>query len=426
MSENMKTDSDSNEKERIRRNDEFEALLSRHLHGELTAQEGEKLERWIEQSADYQKKFNRVAGMQNLLDRIPAGSLDDLLDELSPVMSTKNKVRRIRPVWIVSSAAASVILSLGAFFLWRMQNQSGMELLSDAQGHCQSDGVDLTEKRGTIGRTLQSDKEFPCSVEIDQGGRIALRLSENSKVVFYSTANVFHIKIDSGRIYLDVSRRPRQSLHIDAPGSTVRILGTKIIVERSADGNLAVDLMEGRAEVRTGLSLLSESVQNIDSVEIQDAAARDLPEIFKLETEILESGDSARIVKLFATPAQGRLIAELNSRAANISAENPTSEQIKKTSGLLTDLGHVLLSETPGYKPGISVIAVRRGRPESIDRSGPPSGNENAVQYRLKLKDGRTITGSSPEQEGDRYRIQTRNGEMLIPQNQVENIELVK
>lgn len=409
---------------------DFETLTAQFLCGELDAQGKAALEKLLRESPELMERFRRYSAMQRALDMLPPGDLEPAADR---VVSG-----RFKRAGMGLAAAAVLAVAFGAYYFSR---ESPERTLAFPHGRCSSEGRPLAAG-GTVGKDIESGEDSVCDLKLSEGGEIAARVLPGTRVSFDSRPDALHIYLERGGIVIDAQKRSSQGLQIDAPGSSVAILGTKVSVRHSQD-RITVDLLEGRAEVRSGAVLYSKTVQTEMTAEDLRSLGRE-DRSLEVKSVVLEPGSTAEVP--LASPEDAAAISSgIESRAERVRLRDTRAAALKEAVGTSGPAASIQTGPMSGEqrsqfersllnmgRPQDPRPAIRGESPSPESRKPPepampgPAGPEpERPRHRILLRNGSVISGMA-EQEGDNYRVETPSGVVVIPQSEVESIEIQK
>lgn len=426
--------------------------MAAHLCDELDAEGIARLKELTDRNPEWRAMQERYLAVQGLLDRTSEIDLARAFGNGRSGGFSRGRVFAI---------AASLLIGVGAFaFYYTASGRGVSRTLAFPHGRCSSGGKTL-RAGDSVGGDIESGADSFCDVRINDGGRVALRVFPNSRVEFISDKKNMHVSLNKGRVMLDAKKRSNRGLQIHAPGHTVRILGTKILVEHNSLRSVNVDLLDGKAEVSSAPYLQAPALQQGLPPETLEAARAAVPALFTTRVQVLDAGTRLRLRNDADQAKVTEAVAQAQAMFADLKAGTqgrPDGEQLtqeiikrsksllKKDRGLAKSLGADKLrteKETIAGKrrwllerwsqgltstietgdsqkqPATGRIVVEPGRVLRALQEEQPS----RLLYRIHLKDGRVLTGIV-EQEGSLYRLSTGEGDLLIARDQVKNLEL--
>ena len=266
-------------------------LIYRKLNGILTATEEERLQKWLEASAEHRRYFEQ---MRRYLEQVPECVVsEDEIDEAWEVLAGKVVSRRRRSwrIWGVygTSVAAMFVLCLGGWMLWKgmpapekgevreiVRNEivpgQRVAILELANGEAHRLGVaGLQEKQ--IGNHItvdscrlsyvrpdtQSLQVAYNRLSVPRGGEYQLKLEDGTKVWLNSDSRLKYPEVFVGSLrevflegeaYFEVAADSLKPFVVYAGEQQVKVLGTGFGITYYADEPFqTVTLVKGKVEV---------------------------------------------------------------------------------------------------------------------------------------------------------------------------------
>ena len=434
-------------------------LTAASLCGELDAAGQERLQLLLDRSPEWHAMMDRYRSVQSLLDLVPRQELEEALH----AGRTKGLgfSGRTRPLLLAAAAILLGAVGLAAVFLGLPEQSS--RSLAFPHGRCSSGGKVLRTGAG-VGSSLESGADSFCDVQIRDGGRVALRIFPNSRVRFNSETDALHLAVDRGRMLIDAGKRRERGLAVHTPGHTVQIMGTRLIVSYESPESVDVEVLDGRAQVRSALFQELPRLQRRLPEGARAAAAKEVPALFAQKVTVLETGHRLHLLRQgLSGRDREQLRAALNRAYGNFAfrgAKGPEQvaeivtlarsvledpklrtrlEQSRLDSEVravsprrrwqlerrfqgLTGGGHSIATAEQSRGPGPGAVKVRPADPASILRALQEE-RPSKLLYRIHLRDGKVLTGIV-EQEGANYRLTTELGDIIIQRNRVKSLEL--
>ena len=269
-------------------------LIYRKLNGILTATEEERLQKWLEASAEHRRYFEQ---MRRYLEQVPECVVsEDEIDEAWEVLAGKVVSRRRRSwrIWGVygTSVAAMFVLCLGGWMLWKgmpapekgevreiVRNEivpgQRVAILELANGEAHRLGVaGLQEKQ--IGNHITVDScrlsyVRPDSqslqiaynrLSVPRGGEYQLKLEDGTKVWLNSDSRLKYPEVFVGSLrevflegeaYFEVAADSLKPFVVNADEVAVTVLGTRFNVATYAERRgVETTLVAGSVRVCNG------------------------------------------------------------------------------------------------------------------------------------------------------------------------------
>jgi ferric-dicitrate binding protein FerR (iron transport regulator) len=208
-------------------NDRLQELMTRSLSGEATAEELQELESML--AADG-KALSRYKLLQQFWNRHDAVSQQAVEDALSNMLGKLNLVPTAlviqpsnRKLWRRLSAAAAVIIAIGALTLWYMSGSS-----KQAAANPLANLVEKHNARGT-----------KSTIELNDGSKIWLNADSKIQYPEVFTGNTREVYLN-GEAFFEVAKNPSRPFIIHLANGTVRVLGTSFNI-RAYDNEKIVE-----------------------------------------------------------------------------------------------------------------------------------------------------------------------------------------
>ena len=445
--------------EQVGAQEEFELLCALQLCGELDEVGSTRFQELLLRSPEWQAMYERYNAVQSLLDQVPREELAEAWGRRSVGEWSRSAMGR--PIAYATAALLVTAVVLGVVFVGLPQRKA--RTLAFPHGRCSSGGKVLGAG-ASVGGSLESGADSFCDVEIKDGGQVAMRLFPNSRVRFNSDPDALHVSVDRGRLLLDADRRAGSGLEVHAPGHTVRIMGTRIVISQESFNGVEVELLDGRAEVTSAIFLNVPRLQRRLSEAARQAAEKEVPSLFATRKTVLEPGRGLRLRQLGLNESDShRLTAALDRAYGDLSLRRSatpeaTAEVVARAKRVITANPELRTKLADlRLKAEVRPLSSRRRwqlerwfqglrgdaakpllpGPESSGKEGRTDRRPNPVSvlralkeerpskllYRIHLKNGQVLTGIV-EQEGSNYRLITDRGDLMIRRDGVKNLEL--
>lgn len=267
---------------------EVSYLISRHIAGDITRQESEKLEQWLNDGANRQL-FERITSQQTMRSKIARYAEGDVNAAFTSFAARRMKHnRRIRRMRWSAAACLIAALSVSAVLLLRdreaynpgdtewiaLSGTPKLTLSTGEQVELAGEGTVVAEQRGITIPVTEGGGINYSTVAAEDGTQIFNRLeipaaceyhfvlSDGTKVWMNAMSTLrYPIAFDpqqrvveaSGEIYLEVEPDPRRPFFVEANGVRVEVTGTAFNVQSYTDENYTeVTLAEGRVRIHAG------------------------------------------------------------------------------------------------------------------------------------------------------------------------------
>lgn len=204
--------------------DTAEAWLARLSSPDCGAQDHAEFERWLAAAADNPRRYADAERVHHLASALAS---DPGIAALARTArrETDASARRSRLWWwLLPTAVASLVAAAG---LYRF-------------------GIGIGEPRGQAYATAVGEQR---AVALADGSRMVIDTDTRLEVAFDDDAR--RVRLQRGRIHLDVAHDARRPLTVEAGEGRVRVTGTVFQVERDERG-ASVGLLKGRVEVTAG------------------------------------------------------------------------------------------------------------------------------------------------------------------------------
>ncbi len=205
------------------------------------------------------------------------------------------KVRRVNFTRAALPAAAALLLAAGAWIFLGRSAPAVETHLTHASGECRAGEGKLNKGAKFEHFEVSSGANSICDVRIAYAGKLHLRLLANSRFSYTVQNHSLTIKLEQGELLLDSEKLPaRGFLRIHSPGHSIEVLGTRLALNRREGHKLNMDLIRGRARVKSAHYLRLHGLRNGVHAKHRIRLAREFPELFGSTEHILEPGKGLR------------------------------------------------------------------------------------------------------------------------------------
>ncbi|MBS1598432.1 MAG: FecR family protein [Bacteroidetes bacterium] len=278
-------------------------LLFKYLREELSGEESEELENWINESPDNENLFKHLTSEEGFLSELKSYSIRagnpefDNNSEFSPSNVKKNRLHRIGRFGKYAAITISLILTgaiITRYFVQKNESKSfpaepttsnikndlppgenrailtlsdGRKIKIDSTLHgsvaVQSGTKILRKEDGQIAYVEEKSAATPSSniITTPFGGQIQIELSDGTKVwlnagssLKYPTAfatDKRSVELEYGEAYFEVSKNPKKPFSVMVKGMNVEVLGTHFNVNSYGDEpSINTTLFEGSVKVQ--------------------------------------------------------------------------------------------------------------------------------------------------------------------------------
>lgn len=184
-----------------------------------------------------------------------------------------------------------------------------------------------------------------------------LTLGARSRAIVSFSATERRVQLDWGEAYFDVASNAARPFHVVAPGTAVRVVGTRFDV-RISDSHVRVAVDEGLVAVNERSDALTGG-QRIDVM--PDGAVSDVTEVHGSEVAAWREG---RLVYDGATLAE--VVSDLSRYRSNVTLSSRQAGQLRVTAGLRVEQIEQFVDRLPDILP---VRVTRTGEAITIDAS---------------------------------------------------------
>ncbi|MCB1172563.1 MAG: FecR domain-containing protein [Leptospiraceae bacterium] len=470
---------------------EFEELMAALLSRELSADQKARLTLLVNNSKEYRRRYREYVALHKFLRKVNKGALQKAFlagaqnaappADLSPAKDKASDLAVIplyRKAWFQTSVAlaASVLIVITVLLFGNVLPEAEpttpeTRLLSFPHRNCSGAGGQGLKAGDALGDSLSSGADSFCDAQIDSGGaRVAVRLMPESRIDMERIEGELYLHLRKGQLFLDANKQADQAVHVRSGPHMVTVLGTRFMVRRPDSNTIQLDLLEGKAQVKSAAWLRLEYLKGDLPADQAAALEKEMPGLFQAELQVIEDSRSITVRQdpLIAR-AQALELARLNQalkqerdqglarKLAAGSAEMQTGLFHRLAQSLTNQTGQTdWLKEVPFKSDsrelstrdrlllerrlrGLNIIpATELESPGQIKAIQQKIGEldikaileEQSKQklpelvYRIHLKDGQVLTGMVVQQ-GGQYRLLTAKGDVLVPRSQVENLEIV-
>lgn len=281
-------------------------IIFRYILGELTDEEKEQLERWLDEKPDHKYLFEDLVKEAKKSEKVKAYGRIDLYEALEDLLRKKRKMEQMRKkrrfiTW--ATGVAAVILPLAIAFMLHihrgdsgesmedvkevvvlpagkpramLQLASGEEIMLTAgttQRIKQENGIEIKQDSGVIEYRVDKakDKEIPQFniISVPRGGEFSLVLSDGTRVWLDAASRLRYPVTFVGkerRVYLegeaffDVAKDKESEFVVETRHADVKVFGTTFDVSAYEDeekttatlvrGSIGMEVRETGSEIR--------------------------------------------------------------------------------------------------------------------------------------------------------------------------------
>jgi transmembrane sensor len=300
-------------------------LILKHLRQQMTSQDVEELQQWLDESHENLSLFESIADEQSLIEQLHEfhEAKKNTWERISTGISNERKTARIRRIYRSMSAVAAVLLLVAGGIYWMNKptvnaiahhsppaaqltlddvkagdNKATLKLgdgsimqLTGAQN-----GTLATEKGMQIVKKEDGQLEYRAvstindqtanvsynSITTPRGGQYKVVLSDGTKAWLNAASSISYpvafagpdrkVSI-TGEVYFEVSKDPRHPFKVNVAGKgEIEVLGTQFNVNAYDDeATINTTLLEGRVRVRSLLSSSSATISPGQQARISNA-----------------------------------------------------------------------------------------------------------------------------------------------------------
>lgn len=248
------------------------------LDRQLSAEEHQQLQQWLQQDAAHQTVFMEVAAMWDKLDSL--SRLADLFPQQPSVVARQTSERKVQP-WLLAASVGFLLLLAG--WSW----QAGLWFLPQLT----SSGSLLVQQQSYQTRIGENR-----TIALPDGSTLILNTNSFATVRFSEKARL--IELQRGEMNIEVAHDQTRPLSVVAAGKVIQAVGTVFNVQVKAE---QVDLIvtEGKVLVATAaISDLPQAEPLLASRLSSQALAISTGERVKLDA----SGKAKEVVQKMAAP----------------------------------------------------------------------------------------------------------------------------
>lgn len=308
---------------------EWLALLQ---SGDASEADRARFDAWLRADPRHQRAYD---GLHLLWRDI---STLNQLKELEPVPPRLRSVSKVVRRFVPLAAAAALAGLALAFFL--TEPQSIPQPATAATVQAQEYQTQLGEVR---------------AIQLSDGS--TLTLGARSRVIVSFSDSERRVQLEQGEAYFDVARNAARPFHVTAPGTAVRVVGTRFDV-RVGDSHVRVAVDEGIVAVNNRSDALTHG-QRIDVM--PDGAMTAVTQVDGNEVAAWREG---RLVYDGATLAD--VVADLSRYRPNVTLSSAEAGKLRITAGLRVEQIDQFVDELPDILP---VRVIRTDDAITIDAS---------------------------------------------------------
>ncbi|MEM7106425.1 MAG: FecR family protein [Bacteroidota bacterium] len=215
-------------------------LIHKHLTGEISSDEGKRLQEWLSENSENQELFNEVQKSWELSLSIGETYTPDVAKGLAKfkaridndLNTTVEKTpAKVKPLAMLFRVAAMLIVAAGIGFLVN-------SFFSSTQ----------------VAATYNTGENESLVVTLDDGSTVWMQ--ENSSLTFEKAFNTNHRNLSfTGNALFDITHNPALPFIIDGGMTDIQVLGTKFVFN-TGEANTAplVKVLEGKVQYTTETS----------------------------------------------------------------------------------------------------------------------------------------------------------------------------
>lgn len=291
---------------------EWLALLQ---SGEANAADRARFTAWLRADPRHQRAYD---GLRMLWRDISTLSQLKELEPVPPRPAAKT-TRRFLPIAAAAAAAGLAVALLLS------QPQSVQQPVTTAAVQTEEFQTQLGEVR---------------AIRLADGSTLTLGARSRAIVSFSDSER--RVRLDQGEAYFDVARNPARPFYVAAPGTAVRVVGTRFDV-RVGDGHVRVAVDEGIVAVNNRSAALTRG-QRIDV--LPDGAMTAVTRVDGSEVAAWREG---RLVYDGATLAE--VVSDLSRYRSNVTLSSAEAGKLRVTAGLRVEQIDQFVDRLPDILP---------------------------------------------------------------------------
>lgn len=238
--------------------------IGRYLSGEMTGEERQALEQWINASVENRTFFEEMNSVWQITQPVNVDSDYDISAQWSELSNAigldKKPGAKLRVMYRVVAAAAAVALLIMAI-------HSKNRWMGGESNHPVLVSTEQTEGNRTI--------------DLPDGSTVWLR--QGSTISYDRTFDERNVEL-TGEAFFEVESDPEHPFTVTTGSSTVRVLGTRFNVRELPDGDVELYVEEGRVNfsvTKDGVAAVAPKLITRDQVAVMRLANREIQRLDK-------------------------------------------------------------------------------------------------------------------------------------------------